>query len=265
MNNLTMTRCNGKRRWVLTLCLAPCLAMLVAVWPAVALAASGPAQVRVSRTPQGRITLEVRDDSTTVVKEVWASGSTVTITTPSDRLTVSIRTTSLTITTPRESVVMDERGARGYGELLGVLNRSAAAAAGRLLLSRLADGPNTFAGQSLLLTMAILESGSGSTEALGQHHGWVNARAAALAHENTAANGPRMLKVGWQKGGTDRGPGDCWDLYSIEAIRIADDFVDCIDDSRWYEVAGCSLIYAVRAEAAMFWFVSCSGGFPFGG
>ena len=50
--------------------------------------------------------------------------------------------------------------------------------------------------------------------------------------------------------------------------RIADDFADCTDGLEWYEVhkwAGCSLIYAVRAEGAMAWFIACNGGVPFRG
>ena len=65
-----------------------------------------------------------------------------------------------------------------------------------------------------------------------------------------------------------QGPGDCWDMDSKEAIRIADDFSDCTDDLKWYDAlgwSGCSLLYTIRAEAAMFWFISCNGGIPFKG
>lgn len=57
-------------------------------------------------------------------------------------------------------------------------------------------------------------------------------------------------------------------MYSAEALRIANDFGDCTDDLKWYEAhkwAGCSLIYAVRSEAAMAWFIACNGGAPFSG
>ena len=53
-----------------------------------------------------------------------------------------------------------------------------------------------------------------------------------------------------------------------EAIRIADVFAKCTDGLKWYDTlgwSGCSLIYTIRAEGAMFWFISCNGGIPFQG
>ncbi|MCC7186565.1 MAG: hypothetical protein IT185_10015, partial [Acidobacteria bacterium] len=47
-----------------------------------------------------------------------------------------------------------------------------------------------------------------------------------------------------------------------------DDFAECTDDLKWYDAlgwSGCSLIYTIRAEGAMFWFISCNGGIPFQG
>jgi hypothetical protein len=149
-----------------------------------------------------------------------------------------------------------------YDRLLVVLQRSDAAARARALLGRVPDGPETFTGQSLLLTRSILEFGTGSTAAISEHRQWVAQRAVELAGSSKAV--PTVARITWQ----GRGPGDCWDMYSQEAIRIADDFAECTDRLRWYEAhrwAGCSLIYAVRAEGAMAWFIACNGGVPFRG
>jgi len=157
--------------------------------------------------------------------------------------------------------VLGKEGGAGNDRLLVVLKRSEAAAMGRALLARVAEGPETFVGQSLLLTRALLEFGTGSTGALTQHKRWV-AQRAALAAIRPATTGRTLIS--WQK----TGPGDCWDMYSAEAIRIAKDFEECTADLKWYEAhlwAGCSVIYAVRAEGAMAWFIACNGGVPFSG
>jgi hypothetical protein len=130
------------------------------------------------------------------------------------------------------------------------------------LLARVTDGPGTFAGQSLLLTRSILELGTGTTAALNEHREWVAEQAAAKARAVKPAL--TVTRITWKT----QGPGDCWDIYAAEAIRIAEDFEDCTEDLRWYEAhlwAGCSLIYAVRAEGAMAWFIACNGGVPFSG
>lgn len=232
-------------------------------------AANGPATVTVTRTPERHLRLDVRDDQVAVRKDVWAGGSLVTVTTPQEQLTIGVEGSRLTVTSPTGSAVVSEDGTRGYDELLAVLQRSRAAARARTLLARVGEGPDTFVGQSLLLTRAILEAGTGTTPALNRQRRWVREKALEQVTTSTrSASGPRVVKTAWQKGGDDRGPGDCWDLYSIEAIRIADDFAECVDDLHWYDAhiySGCALIYTVRSEAAMFWYIQCSGGFPFSG
>jgi hypothetical protein len=242
-------------------------ALAVLAIPMVA-AADGPA-IRVTRPGAGRVVIEVVDSTVAVRKEMTAGRSVVTITTPKDRLIVTVRRGMLSVSGPDGTMTMgDESGS--YERLLGVLQGSEAAAKARVLLAQVTDGPETFVGQSVLLTRAILEAGSGKMDALSQHQQWVSDRATARAGERRGrpVGRPMLIHAAVVDLSQQRGPGECWDLYSREAVRIADDFADCTDDLRWYEAhlwAGCSLIYAVRAEAAMAWFISCNGGIPFNG
>jgi hypothetical protein len=229
--------------------------------PWAASATAGPAEVRVTRAA-GRIILDLSDAHVKIRKEVKADQSTATLTTATETLTITVRRGVLTVSGPGGTVTMGSDTGAAYDGLLAVLQRSDAAARARALLRQVEDGPETFTGQSLLLTRAVLEQGTGTTGALNEHRAWVAGRAAALTRSANA--GASVTRITWQT----RGPGDCWDMYSKEAIKIAEDFVDCTEDLRWYEAhkwAGCSLIYAVRAEAAMAWFIACNGGVPFGG
>jgi len=241
------------------------LAALAVAGPAAAAAADSPT-VRVTRPAPGRIVLDVADGTVAVRKEITADRSVVTLTTPKDQLSITVRRGTLVVSGPAGTVTMG--GGAGAGmdadRLLVMLQRSDAAAKARTLLAAVSEGPGTFAGQSVLLTRAILEVGSGSVNALSQHQEWVAERAAQNARPRQTQLWPKVTRVGYLEGA--QGPGDCWDLYSKEAIRIADDFSECTDGLAWYEAhkwAGCALIYAVRSEGAMAWFISCNGGIPF--
>lgn len=254
---MEMMRFDKNIRWGMAAVMVA--AALACPWPA--RAGAGPADVRVTRAP-GRVVLEVADEYVNIRKEVRADQSIATITTRADSLVLTVRRGALTVSGPWGSMAMGTDAGAAYDRLLVVLQRSDAAARARALLGRVTDGPATFAGQSLLLTRSVLEVGTGSTAAMTEHRQWVAQRAAELAKTPNAV--PTMARISWQS----RGPGDCWDLYSAEAIRIAKDFDECTEDLAWYEAhkwAGCSLIYAVRAEGAMAWFIACNGGLPFSG
>ncbi|MEO6223883.1 MAG: hypothetical protein ABIP90_11600 [Vicinamibacterales bacterium] len=253
----------GRRVWVEGV-LATALAILFV--PVAAAEADTPT-VRVTRPVAGRIVLDVADDTVAVRKEITADRSVVTLTTAKDRLSITVRRGMLTISGPGGAMSMDPARRVDADRLLVLLQRSDAAARARTMLAMVSEGPNTFAGQSLLLTRAILEVGTGSVNALNQHQQWVAERAAAMPWPGQSQGAPRVIRASYLES-TQKGPGDCWDLYSKEAIRIAQDFAECTDDLKWYEAhlwAGCSLVYAVRSEGAMAWFISCNGGVPFHG
>jgi len=242
------------------------LALVAGLAPQAALAAEGPT-VRVTRPGVGRVVLDVADGRVAVRKEIAAERSVVTLTTATDRLSITMRRGGLTVSGPGGTASL-EVGTGETSRVMALLQGSEAAARARTLLAAVTDGPETFVGQSMLLTRTVLEVGSGSEDALLRHQAWVAQRATAMAARPSGAPGrPTLIRAAWVES-AQYGPGDCWDLYSKEAVRIASDFGDCTDDLKWYEAhkwAGCSLVYAVRSEAAMAWFISCNGGVPFHG
>jgi hypothetical protein len=259
MNNATCVRWAG----------VAAIAMAGLLAPAGAAGADGPS-VRVTRHGTGRVVMEVADQAVRIRKDVSADRSVLTLTTATDHLILMVRRGVLSLSGPAGEVTMDGGGVAEYGQVLAVLQGSEAAARARTLLAQVAEGPDTFVGQSVLLTRALLESGSGSSKAMAQHQQWAERRVAARAgaKQGHLSGRPQVVRAAFSDLAPQRGPGDCWDIYAEEAIRIADDFSDCTDDLRWYEAhkwAGCSLVYAVRSEGAMAWFIACNGGVPFSG
>jgi len=216
-------------------------------------------KITVTRLAGGRALIEVKDAGVSIRKEVGADASHVTISTRQDEVQLRVVRGQLTASTPGGSVSVSSANPEDMGRLMAVLQRSEAASRGRELLKRLPSNPRDFGQQALLLTRAVLELAHGPSAALAQHREWLADERRRLGTRPTT-----VVKAGLQV----QGPGDCWDLYSKEAVRIAEDFAECTDDLRWYDAlgwSGCSLVYTIRAEGAMFWFISCNGGIPFKG
>lgn len=215
--------------------------------------------ITVTRLAGGRALVEVQDAGVSIRKEVSGDASHVTISTRQDEVQLRVVRGQLTASTPGGSVSVSSANPEDMARLMAVLQRSEAASRGRELLKRLPSNPRDFGQQALLLTRAVLELAHGPSAALARHREWLS--------EERRRLGSRPAKV-VNAGRQTQGPGDCWDLYSKEALRIADDFAECTDDLKWYDAlgwSGCSLIYTIRAEGAMFWFISCNGGIPFKG
>lgn len=224
-------------------------------------------QVKVSRLAAGRALIEVAHGGVTIRKEVTSQASHVVITTPTDELQIRVTRGEMTLSTPLGSATLADGQAEDMARIMALLQRSDAAARGLALLKELPEKPNQFGHHALLLTRAILELGSGPSPALISHRRWVMEQQAALERRAAAGTG-KVTRIGLQSGGSDRGPADCWDEYSREAIRIANDFLECFSEIKVlfpWSGNGCKLVYIVRSEAAMFWFINCSGGFPFSG
>ena len=67
-------------------------------------------------------------------------------------------------------------------------------------------------------------------------------------------------------GGAQKTPSECWKEYGDEVLAAYDDFVDCINNIKWWDpflpVQRCEVVYEARIIGAAAWYtdcVSCSG------
>jgi hypothetical protein len=221
-------------------------------------------EVTVTRTSGGHVLVEVADAGVRIRKDIGAGASHAVISTAADEVQVRVTSGQMVVSTPEGSVTVARGQTTEMAQLMQLLQRSDAAVRGLALLKRVPATSRHFGQQALLLTRAVLELGTGPSDAIAIHR-----REAARERARLIPGGSgraAITRVGLAGATWQQGPGDCWDLYAKEAVRIADDFADCSEDLAWYDAlgwAGCSLIYAMRAEGAMAWFIACNGGVPF--
>ena len=100
-----------------------------------------------------------------------------------------------------------------------------------------------------MLTKALLGSFFGENTGTAEYQQWAT----------ESVNKPRVTRAALSDG-----PGECWDKYAAEAIRIMNDWIQCANSCEWtgfFCMNGCGFIYDIRAEAAFMWFFSCNGKF----
>jgi hypothetical protein len=208
------------------------------------------APIVMRRDTSGKVTIELAEpgvavrktfDGTSVVTTLVAGKEQVAITLGSDKLSISAGGT-------RWSASLAEL--HTLETAVGALRASKAVDAGRRLLERTILRPDSIEGNAMLLTRALLGTILGDGTSTQEYQRWAMTR----------TQGARIERA--QK--HEHGPGECWDEYSIEAIRIASNYIDCAQLCHWkgwWCMAGCGLIYNIRAEGAFMWFMKCNGGF----
>lgn len=243
---------------------------VLAVVPGAEVLAAAPQpapDVVVSKGAGGRVFVEVSEPGVRVRKEIGPGTSHVTITTAKDELQMRVAGGQMSVSTPGGTVTIATGRTDEVGQLLAVLQRSDAATRGLALLKRVPFDARNVGQQTLLMTRAVLELSSGFSPAMAQHRDWALRERERLL--STRATRPAIVKAGLStEAQHPEGPGECWDKYVEEAARVANDFNQCTSGLKWYEVidwTGCFLLYTVRAEGAVLWYVNCLGGVPFVG
>lgn len=184
------------------------------------------------------------------IRKVFARGaSTTTFASAGQRLVISVAGENVTIDVGGRTWQGSVRRPGALNEAGLLVRNSLVGWAAKQLLDRAALRPDTLEGNALLLTRALLGSLLGDPSPTHEYQRWARVRATQ----------PRIAKAALADG-----PGECWDKYAAEAIRIANDYLECAGGCGWagrFCMAGCGFLYDVRAEAAFMWFISCSGGF----
>ena len=203
--------------------------------------------IHVEQTAARQMIVDVSDKTIAIHKELRGTTSVTTLSSGRNRLVISSDGRDLIVSgtsgTTRGS--LSKTGA--LSPVFEALRKSSLARTAKELLDRLALQADSAEGNTLLLTRALLGSVVGETSSVVQYQSWAR----------LSVTQPRVIKAGMT-------PGECWDEYSREAIRIWNDYADCDGSCRWYQPfcpAECEGIYILRAEMAFMWYFNCNGPF----
>lgn len=222
------------------------------VVPAVSLPAgrtTGPA-IQVDRAASGAAIITIRDGAVMLRKEISPRSSVTTMGAGAERVVLTVEGQEVVVTRAGKATRGSLSQRDTLTEVFNVLHASKAVAQAKTMLDRavlLADSPS---GNALLLTRALLGSVLGDAAGTRDYQQWIATKAAQ----------PKIVRAAFRPG-----PGECWDEYAKEAIRIQKDFEACVHDCGWIGLGfcqlGCSAIFELRAEGAMMWYLSCNGKF----
>jgi hypothetical protein len=195
----------------------------------------------------GTASFEITTGRLTVRKDVLLGRSITTITSGSDRVSLTIDRGGIVVST-RAGVAT---GSLSHPETMATVVEVLAAAApvsdAAGLLSRLRLDPETTTGQAMALTKALLQSVGGDRRSTLEVANWVR----------QAARRPHLVAARF-----DSSAGDCWGAYTANAVRTANEYADCYNNTSWYDVIdrlACSAVYDVEAEGDWLDYLNCVG------
>lgn len=195
----------------------------------------------------GTASFEIATSRLTIHKDVLLGRSVTTISAGADRVAVTIDRSVVAVATKNGMASALLVHPDGIERVVKVLQQSGAALEAARLLGRVRLDPRSAAGQAFGFTRALLESVQGNRDGT----------TSLVASVRPAADGTRVVQA--RVGPT---PGDCWDLYSKDAIRVANEYLDCYDSRSWYDFLGrlaCATLYDVQAEGDWLWYLNCVG------
>jgi hypothetical protein len=208
------------------------------------------AKIASKRDAAGQLTIELKGRDATVRKTFAGRTSKTTLVSGVHLITIAMSGDDVTITAPEKVWRGSAAVPESLAQAANYLRQSTAAIAAKRLLDHTALAANTLEGNAMLLTKAFLGSIWGEDAGTVEYQQWAAGRVGR----------PRVTTVAL----ATQGPGDCWDKYAAEAIRIMNDYVDCASSCNWrgfFCMNSCGLIYDIRAEGAFMWYMSCNGGF----
>jgi hypothetical protein len=206
------------------------------------------ALIDVRRGTAGRLIVELKDRNVSVRREFIRGASTTILRSGSRQLSIRLSPNDMMVIDGDKTISGSLLVKDSLEEPVKYLRESSVVRAARALLDRSTLNADSFDGNALLLTRALLAAVTGDSTPTREYQSW----AAAKIKE------PRVVRA------QAKGPGQCWDMYAAEAMRIINDYIDCANScnwSGWFCMSACGFLYDIRAEAAFMWFIDCSGGF----
>ena len=209
------------------------------------------ATIVLRRDSGGQISFELKGEDVSVRKTFDGGRSITTLTSGGKHVTISLAGDQIVVTGSGKVLRGTASRIDSLEASAAYLRQSPAAIAAKRLLDRVALRPDVLEGNALLLTKALLGSMWGESTGTVQYQRWAQA----------AVTQAKVVKA------RVSGPGECWDSYAAEAIRIMDDYIQCGGGCGWsgfFCLGSCGFIYDLRAEGAFMWYMRCNGGFYVG-
>jgi hypothetical protein len=210
------------------------------------------AEIRLYRTDRSgpNVRIEIQDRSVLIRKELTGGTSVTTIAAGNDRISLAVSRAGLVVTSGKERVTADRSQPARVEAARSLVAKSSAVRRATMLLGRLAEGPDSPLRHTALATRAMLLSASGDGTGVRELSNW--ARAAREKIEFKAASIEE----------DQQGPGLCWYLYALEAIKIYIEYEECMQEAAWYDLLtmiGCAFLYDLQAIGAFSWWITCVG------
>jgi hypothetical protein len=211
------------------------------------------AELRVFKAGARELQIEVEDPLVLVRKSVRPSGIEVFLSAGSERINIAMAPGALTVSGPAGTARVSATTREEAGKAKGMLAQSSAVGRATALLARLSVKKDSPLYQALLSTRALLESASGQRAAAEELADW----------SHGLKERPALRRISMEI--DQQGPGDCWNLYALEAIAAYIQYEGCMAEEPWWDIIGmtlCAFIYDLRATGAFVWWLNCIGIFP---
>jgi hypothetical protein len=205
------------------------------------------AELRVFKAGARELQIEVEDPTVLVRKSVRPSGIEVHLSAGSERIGLAMAPGSLSVSGPAGTTNVTNARPDEAAKAKAMLAQSAAVGRATALLKRVSVKKDSPVYQVLLSTRALLESATGQRAAALELAEW----------SHSLKERSMVRRISMQNQG---GPGDCWNLYALEAIAAYIEYEGCMANTAWWDIFGmtaCALIYDLRAIGAFVWWLSC--------
>ncbi|HEX7778952.1 MAG TPA: hypothetical protein VF424_06935 [Vicinamibacterales bacterium] len=209
------------------------------------------AEVRIYQTdrPGRDARIEIQDRSVLIRKELTNGTLLTTIVAGGERVSLAVNRTGLVVTNGNDRVIVQPDRPDRAEAARNLVAKSAAIRRATTLMGRLADGPDSPVRHTARATRAMLLSAAGDATGVRELSKWARA-----ARETIGVKAVSIEE--------DQGPGQCWQLYAIEAIRIYIEYEECMYETNWYDLVGmisCAFLYDLQAIGAFSWWITCVG------
>jgi hypothetical protein len=212
---------------------------------------SSGAELRVFKGAAREMQVDIEGAGVLVRKRMRPGAVELVLASGAERVSVSFEAGALTVTGPSGTARATTAAPGELSRARAILVDSRVLAKAVVMVGKVGVRKDTPVYQMLLSTRAILESALGRRAAAEELADW----------SHGLKSQPAARRIAFEQ----EGPGDCWALYSREAIAAYIEYESCMMQEQWWDIFGqtaCAFIYDLRALGAAIWWLNCIGAWP---